>query len=531
MSEPGWFSELIFARKANHSNVFIIETSDPVVIENLSTLILGHPLFHESDVKALNAQTWTLVTLSRDGAPLAPPEQINPLQLHVVLDKLRKTKLVLLVYLLIRPNQIFEDFLVACSHDPRIYENKSSVVVVTHDLNVFPYVLRKLCYEITVPPPDDDERRKVIQHVVDRILSKDQSSGEEIKSMLPRLVHESRGLNLFEIQTALLRSYAKYRRLEVSEFAAMKKENLKSLGIDYLEAKRGFESVGGYEYLKQYFRSRLIRLLRNPEVAEAYGLRPPRGILLFGPPGTGKTWLAKALAGECGIPAVALDASTFLRGIVGETESRIRHVTRVLEAMAPVLVIIDEVDQLTLSRGSFMSTDSGVSRRMVNMLLSWMGDEDRRSIIVGTTNHLEDIDPAFLRPGRFDEIVPVLLPDYESRLQILKVHTSVVRNVPVEDETLKKVAEDTEGYTGAELEKLVIEAAFAALEQSSPTVEYDHFKKAMKAVHVNRDERMKKVEEMLRQASRLEAVNISLVTKAYQTFTSVTDSRIEGVIR
>jgi len=346
------------------------------------------------------------------------------------------------------------------------------------------------------------------------------------------IVNASGGLNLHEVSTAALESFKKHRNFVVQEFTNYKIKLLREAGLEYIEPRRGFESVGGYDYLKQYVLKRIITVLRKPEVAKHYGIPIPKGILLFGPHGTGKTRFAKAMAKEVGLPMIIIDPSVFLRGIVGETEMRVKRVTQLIESLAPCMVFIDEFDQLTLSRTSVMSTDSGVSRRMTNMLLSWLGDENRKAFVIGATNFLSDIDPAFLRPGRLDDALPVFYPDVNARLEILKVHTSVIRKMPIDNSVdLTRIAQMTEYFTGAELEKIVIEAAILAMDESSDNIKQDHFDKAIKSININPEEREKKLRAMIFELKKFENINQTLIEQAMRMVTSQPEeTRVAGVI-
>jgi SpoVK/Ycf46/Vps4 family AAA+-type ATPase len=230
---------------------------------------------------------------------------------------------------------------------------------------------------------------------------------------------------------------------------------------------------------------------------------------------------------------VVIDASTFLRGIVGETEMRIKQVTQLIESLAPVVVFIDEFDQLALSRQAVVSTDSGVSRRMANMLLSWLGSEERRSFVVGATNFVQDVDPAFLRPGRIDEIIPVFYPDFRARLEILNVHTSIVRKVPLKDVNLEEIAKRTYMWTGAELEKLVLEAAALAMTENSEHVTQEHFEQALRSIEVNINEREQRLKQMITELKKLEIVNQSFLKRALEFYVkseSAISERIKSVL-
>jgi SpoVK/Ycf46/Vps4 family AAA+-type ATPase len=197
------------------------------------------------------------------------------------------------------------------------------------------------------------------------------------------------------------------------------------------------------------------------------------------------------LAKEVALPLLQLDPSTFLRGIVGETEQRIKQIQQIVESLAPCILFIDEIDQLFMSRANIVSTDSGVSRRMISMLLTWFGDENRKSIIIGTTNYIEQIDEAFLRPGRIDALIPVLYPDYEARLQILQIHS---KNKPVDKNALPEIAKKTTFYTSAEL-AYIIEKSLKIAFVDKVKVDGKILNEVMKSIQVDIEERKRKLNE------------------------------------
>jgi len=389
-------------------------------------------------------------------------------------------------------------------------------------------VARRFAYTIAPPPSLPAEREEVLRNIASELS---QALNRELRLTIDAdIINASSGLTLHDVETAALESFATFRDFKVETFTSYKIKILREAGLEFIQPTRGFESVGGYEYLKQYIMNRVIKVLRNPEVAQRYGLGVPKGILLYGPPGTGKTWLARALAKEVGLPMVIIDPSTFLRGIVGETEARVKQVTAIIESLAPIVVFIDEFDQLTLSRQAVVSTDSGVARRMTNMLLSWLGDENRKTFIVGATNYVSDVDPAFLRPGRLDEVIPVFFPDAKAREEILRVHTNVVRRVPLKDVNLGDIVEKTYLWSGAELEKLVLEAASLAMTSDSEYVTQEHFEEAMNAIEVNTAEREKHLKLMIQELKRLENVNRSFLKSALTSFERAEGYRVKGVV-
>ncbi len=221
-----------------------------------------------------------------------------------------------------------------------------------------------------------------------------------------------------------------------------------------------WDDIGGLESIKQELREAVEWPLKYPKAFQRLGIEPPRGILLYGPPGTGKTLLAKAVANESRANFIGIRGPEVLNKWVGESEKRVREIFRKARQAAPTVIFIDEIDAIAPARG--MEGDR-VTDRLINQLLTEMDGIERNSgvIVIGATNRPDILDPALLRPGRFDRLILVPAPDEKARLEILKVHT---RRVPLaEDVNLRELAKRTEGYSGADIEALVREAALTAM--------------------------------------------------------------------
>ncbi len=243
-----------------------------------------------------------------------------------------------------------------------------------------------------------------------------------------------------------------------------------------------WEDIGGLESIKQELKEAVEWPLKYPDVFKRLGIRPPRGILLYGPPGTGKTLLAKAVATESEANFISVKGPEVLSKWVGESEKAVREIFRKARETAPCIIFFDELDSIAPRRG--LHPDAGVTDRIVNQLLTEMdGLQTLKGVVViGATNRPDILDPALLRPGRFDRLLYVPPPDLEARYQIFKIHT---REMPLDDTVdLRKLAEVTEGYTGADIEAVCREAAMVAARENIniDKVSMRHFEAALQKI-------------------------------------------------
>jgi len=242
-----------------------------------------------------------------------------------------------------------------------------------------------------------------------------------------------------------------------------------------------WEDVGGLEDVKEALKEAVEWPIKNPECFKRVGVKPPKGILLYGPPGVGKTYIAKALANEAGVNLVAVKGPEILTMWVGESERKLRDLFRRAKQVAPAIILFDEIDALAPKRGVEMGTR--VTEQVVSQLLTELsGIEDMEGVVViATTNRPDIIDSALLRPGRFDRLIYVPAPDEKTRLEIFKVHT---RDMPLKGVSLDKLAKETDGYSGADIEALCREAALFALREDikANEITMKNFEKALKKI-------------------------------------------------
>ncbi|MHC1567976.1 MAG: CDC48 family AAA ATPase [Candidatus Syntropharchaeia archaeon] len=243
-----------------------------------------------------------------------------------------------------------------------------------------------------------------------------------------------------------------------------------------------WKDVGGLDDVKREIREAIEIPLKRPEKFKKLGIKPPKGILLIGPPGTGKTLIAKAVATESEVNFISVRGPQLLSKWVGESERAIREVFRIAKQVSPSIVFFDELDAIAPMRG--IEEGTRVSERVVNQLLTEMDglEELKDVIVVGATNRPDIIDPALIRPGRFDRVIIVRVPTKEGRKEIFKIHT---QKMPLADDVeIDRLVELTEGYVGADIEAVCREAAMLALRENfdAEKIEFRHFEEAIKKI-------------------------------------------------
>ncbi|MEG0369235.1 MAG: ATP-dependent zinc metalloprotease FtsH [Hungatella sp.] len=258
--------------------------------------------------------------------------------------------------------------------------------------------------------------------------------------------------------------------------------------------KVNFKKVAGLQEEKEDLEE-LIDFLRNPQKYTEVGARIPKGVLLVGPPGTGKTLLAKAVAGEAGVPFFSISGSDFVEMFVGVGASRVRDLFEEAKKNAPCIVFIDEIDAVARRRGTGMGGGHDEREQTLNQLLVEMDGFgiNEGIIVMAATNRVDILDPAILRPGRFDRKVTVGRPDVKGREEILQVHS---KEKPLsEDVDLSRVARTTSGFTGADLENLMNEAAIAAAKAGRKFIEQADIDRSFIKVGIGAEKRSKVISE------------------------------------
>lgn len=321
---------------------------------------------------------------------------------------------------------------------------------------------------VKIPYPDFEARREFIAAMAG---ARGGMSEEDVN----RLAAATAGLKLVHIEDIFLRADLEGSPVTLDLVRQRKEEIVRSEFAEVLEIvepRFGFGDVGGLDYVKRFFERNVVRPTREGNTA-----RVPMGVLLLGPPGTGKTLLAEAVARESGMNCCSLNVGRLLGSYVGQSERNLERTLECIRALAPTIVIVDEIDQSGLSREA--GGDSGVSNRLFRRLLEFMSDPANRGKIVwlGLSNRPDLLDPALKRPGRFDKKVPILVPEREEREDIFRV---MFRKYGIAWEgDLSAAVAATEGWTGAEIEALVLKAYELADDEGSRGVTERHLQSAL----------------------------------------------------
>jgi transitional endoplasmic reticulum ATPase len=270
------------------------------------------------------------------------------------------------------------------------------------------------------------------------------------------------------------------RALKIVEPSAMREVMVQTSNLTW-------NDIGGLEKPKQALVEAVEWPLKRPEDFKEMGITPPKGVFLYGPPGCGKTLLAKAVAHESEANFISVKGPEVLSKWVGESEKAVREIFRKAKQVSPTIVFFDEVDAIAGRRGEEVGTRVG--ERVVDMLLTEMdGLEDLDDVVViAATNRPDMLDPALLRPGRLDRLILVPAPDQEARKGILEVHT---KEMPLKDVDLDYIASITDGFSGADLAGLVREAGMNAMREGIKVVEMRHFSYALEEIQPSISEDM-----------------------------------------
>jgi ATP-dependent 26S proteasome regulatory subunit len=345
-------------------------------------------------------------------------------------------------------------------------------IVLVDTATELPPGLDRLAVPYRIPLPDEAELERIVRTTFAELSRYMEIRSELTASQLQQLLRTMRGLTAYEARLAISRVVLDDDCLSADDIARLlevKREMVHEGGmLEYIEPDVGLDAIGGLTNLKHWLAKRQGAL--TPKAAE-FGLEPPRGILLLGVQGCGKSAACKAVATAWQMPLLRLDPGRFYDKFIGESERNLRKAIQQAESMAPVVLWIDEIEKAFASANAD-AADGGLSKRMFGTLLNWLSDHRSPIFCAATANDISALPPELVRKGRFDEVFFVDLPNHEVREQVFAIHLEK-RNRDPNTFDLGELAGASEGYSGSEIEQVIVGALYTAFGAQRELVQSD----------------------------------------------------------
>ncbi|MGI6162693.1 MAG: ATP-binding protein [Bacillota bacterium] len=534
--DDSWIRSGVLKRKANYSPIICFETVDPKRIYQLKSFVLSDPEFHHIEHIFLYDPWDGLGTLK--AGPEGPHFEVfkkriasqSPLSSRIKAEgaaEIQALKAALKevdgylksspsLFILQNLSEVkeydtgFQAALRAWAIDPHVTAKGSCVMLLTQDASrLIDEFTKEFIVIIQVDPSSRDERAKLVESTATALgVPLDGSKLEAVTVTMS-------GLNLHQVESILLESYQRTRDFDPHIMKELKSEMVKrSKILEVRDPQYSFEDIGGYHAIKDFILKYMINVLRRPEKARYFGLGLPKGLLFFGPPGTGKSLFANALASEVQLPFINLVTENIYSKWLGESGQNMKNAITLAEKMSPAIVFVDEIDRFGKRAGASAGSAEEETQRVFSQFLEWLGMPDRAAIIVGTTNVPEHLDDAFLRAGRFDYKIPFLYPGPHARLEVLMVHLGYstgssrckvpldIEGAQVREVLLEDIVPLTHNFSCAELEELVTRAKRIAFDRDKPAIGRQELLEATRTFRIDSSHRKRVVEACMEQARR-----------------------------
>jgi len=336
-------------------------------------------------------------------------------------------------------------------------------------------------------------------------------SKAEKRKLLIKVSEAALGMTEIEAENAFALSLAEFNELDVSLIQGEKEQAIrKSEVLEYVRSAEGIDDIGDADLLKAWIARRISVF---SDEAREYGLPYPKGILLLGPPGTGKSLTAKAVASYLQLPLVKFDIGAIFKKYVGESEATVRNALKVVEAVAPVVVWLDELEKGLAGSAAGGSNDSGVSSRVLGTILTWMQERECMAFCIATVNNIQALPPELYRTGRFDSVFAIDLPQTSGRKEIFEIHIRKRDRIP-KNYDLQALAIASNGFVGAEIEHVIEEAMFTAFDDDEREFETKDILKAI-AEHVPQSKMDVEKINLIREFCKDRARPVSSTSPAY----------------
>ncbi|MCC6404123.1 MAG: AAA family ATPase [Fimbriimonadaceae bacterium] len=334
----------------------------------------------------------------------------------------------------------------------RLRGRSQTLYLLAPSLNL-PVELEKDISVVEYPLPGPEEISQQVEVVLESVKGMKGVDAAVSPEERELIVKSAQGLTADEIESALARSLVEAKRLSVDQIIEEKKQIVRKTGmLSFYPAEYGFEDVGGQDLLKDWLQKRRRSFT---DAAREFGIPYPKGVLLIGVQGCGKSLVAKAIASAYSLPMLKMDVGRIFGSLVGQSEENMRRAIRIAESLSPCVLWIDELEKGFAGMSGSGISDSGTTARVFSTFLTWMQEKTQPVFLVATGNDVSALPPELLRKGRFDEIFFIDLPDLKERVEIFEIHLEKRKRSPKKYKA-DKLAELSDGFSGAEIEQLVI---------------------------------------------------------------------------
>ncbi|MBU0680272.1 MAG: AAA family ATPase [Proteobacteria bacterium] len=331
---------------------------------------------------------------------------------------------------------------------------------------VLPPGLENAITPIDIPLPNTEDLKRILMDIITPLTDINKITANLDAVLIEKVVNAARGLTEMEAENLFAKLVVRDKSFDAQDLpfvVSEKKKVIRKSGmLDYYDFSEDMKNVGGLDMLKKWLSQRGLAFSQK---ARDFGLPEPKGLLLLGVQGCGKSLAAKATASLWSLPLLKLDVGKIFDSYIGSSEKNMRDAIKIAESLAPNILWMDEIDKAFSGMGSKNDSDSGTSARVFGTFLTWMQEKTAPVFVIATANNIEKLPPELLRKGRFDEIFFIDLPDLKERKTILAIHFKK-RNRNPDSFDIEKFAVESVGFTGAELEQLVISGLYRAFAES-----------------------------------------------------------------
>lgn len=439
----------------SHYSIIFIDTAEEDRAQTLLTLLAGRmkiPYFYWTRTKGLNRGD------IESKGPVYGSSDLTQALAHIESSKFQA------LYHFKGMEELLENnHSAALVKDAAIpYSKNYGAIIITGNNPAIPDILRPMSAYFKMPVPDREEYRELLSRVVRDLYSRMTVDVKLSEEDTERLLSNIKGLTLTEAEKIITKIIVEDGILsseDIRKVIDSKRDIVEKEGVlEYYPAEESMDDIADLSTLKSWL-SKRKEIISQPQKAQEFGLSFPKGVLLLGVPGCGKSLCAKAVAMEWSLPLLKMDPSNLYNKYIGESEKNFKRAMNTAEKMSPVILWIDEIEKAFSTGGE--SEDGGVSKRIFGTFLSWLQERKGDVFVVATANDVQKLPPEFLRKGRFDEIFFVDLPDEEARTSIFEIHLGKRGKNP-DDFDLHELVRETDGFSGSEIEQAIVSGLYTA---------------------------------------------------------------------